>query len=209
MLNSALNMTVAEGVGVSKELSLHPVHLTADKEGKLPPSALVPFCSYQMHSHLLGQRTSELDNLTICDKFEPTILEGQLCYSLNTAKVVGNATRTGRRNGLLVLLDPSPFQINVGEELKGFDQTHEQEQVRVYVHTLSPYTAFGAGEYAMSALKRMKGTESFKQLPDSLKNCQVHNKEECETKRFLDRLQSHCNCIPWALVAAAKNEKVK
>ena len=70
-----------------RELSLHPVHLTPDKEGNLPPSALVPFCSYQRNSSLLGQERPELDNLTICDKFKTTILDGQLCYSLDIAKL--------------------------------------------------------------------------------------------------------------------------
>ena len=30
-----------------RALSLHPVHLTRDLQGNLPPSALVPFCFYQ------------------------------------------------------------------------------------------------------------------------------------------------------------------
>ena len=68
-------------------LSLHPIHLIPDKKGQLPPSALVPFCSYQGESNMLGQKRPELDNLTICDKFEPTILEGQLCYSIDVAKL--------------------------------------------------------------------------------------------------------------------------
>ena len=51
----------------------------------------------------------------------------------------------------------------------------------------------------MSALKRMKGTDSFKQLLDSQKNCQVHIREECETKRFLDHVKSMCDCVPWVL----------
>ena len=85
---------------MSQGLSLHPVHLTPDEEGKLPPSALVPFCSYQGDDDLLGQERPELDNLIICDKFKPTILEGQLCYSLDIVKLGEKGTKSGKNNGL-------------------------------------------------------------------------------------------------------------
>ena len=64
--------TFADGQGVSQP----PVHLTPNEKGQLPPSALVPFCSYQGDFNMLGQNRPELDNMTVCDKFEPTILEG-------------------------------------------------------------------------------------------------------------------------------------
>ena len=42
-------------------------------EGNLPPSALVPFCSYQGESNHLGRDiVTEMDNMTVCDKFQPT-----------------------------------------------------------------------------------------------------------------------------------------
>merc|ERR1711952_96065 len=79
---------ITDGVNFSNELALHPVHLTPDKEGNLPPSALVPFCSYQGESNHLGRDiVTETDNMTVCDKFQPTILEGQLCYTLDVAKL--------------------------------------------------------------------------------------------------------------------------
>ena len=101
------NTTLAD---VSRELSLHPVHLTPDFEGNLPPSALIPFCSYQGDSSILGQKRPELGNFTLCDKFESTIFEGQLCYSLDTAKYTQKPTKSGKRNGLFLLLDPTPNQ---------------------------------------------------------------------------------------------------
>ena len=181
-----------KGDAVSKELTLHPVHLTPSDEGKLPPSALIPFCSYQSDKDQIGKKEAELDNLTVCDKFEPINLEGQLCYSLDLAKVVKGSTKTGKTNGLWILLDPNPFRLNVSTGMKPEDQ-----RFKIFVNTLAQYTAVGPGQYGMSAFKRMKGTESFKQLPDSQKKCQVHNREECETKAFLDQVANNCNCIPW------------
>ena len=49
--------------------------------------------------------------------FESKILDGQLCYSLDVAKMIGK-TKTGRANGLFLLLDPNPYQLNITEENK-------------------------------------------------------------------------------------------
>ena len=143
--------------------------------------------------------------MTVCDQFQPIIREGQPCYLLDIAKSVERSTKAGIPNGLWILLDPSPFRLNVSTEMKPGDKTLE---FKVYVHTLAQYTANGPGEYAMSAIKDMKGTKSFKQLPDIQKNCQDHNREECETKRFLDQVQNNCNCVPWALMVDVNSKRV-
>ena len=145
--------------------------------------------------------------MTVCDKFEPTILEGQLCYSLDIANIVNKSTgtKTGRTNGLRILVDPNPFRLNVSNRMNPDDQSPD---FKVYVHTLSQHTAYGAGAFAMSALKRMAGTGSFKQLPEKQKNCRVHNREDCETKQYLDQVRTKCGCIPWALDAGVNKKKV-
>ena len=207
MLNAFLkNFIVTDAV--SRELSLHPVHLTPDKEGKLPPSALIPFCSYQGDSNLLGQERPELDNLTICDKFVPTILEGQLCYSLDIAKLVEKPTKSGRTNGLFLLLDPNPFKQNTTEKKVEGSRIQDQS-FRISIHTLAQYSTFGPGSYGMSTLKRMTGTESFKQLPDHQKKCLVHNREECQTQKYLNQVQTECDCIPWALQTEQGKNQVR
>ena len=184
-------------------LSLHPVHLTPDKEGNLPPSALVPFCSYQGNSSLLGQERPELDNLTVCDKFEPTILEGQLCYSLDMAKL-GIKTKPGKSNGLFLLLDPNPFPQNATEKTAETDD----QSFKVYIHTLGQYTTFAPGSYGMSTLKKMTGTKSFKQLPDHQRKCLVQTKEECQTQHYLNQVKKECKCVPWALQTDLVGERI-
>ena len=195
-------------VDVLRELSLHPVHLTPDEEGNLPPSALVPFCSYQGNNDLLGHERPELDNLTICDKFRPTILEGQRCYSLDIAKLVEKPTKSGKTNGLFLLLDPNPYQQNNTEtNVKGLNKG--DQSFKLHIHTLAQYSTFGPGSYGMSSLKRMTGTESFQQLPDHQKKCLVHNREECQTRKYLDQVQRECNCSPWALQTNLSINQVK
>ena len=177
-------------------MSLHPVHLTANhKHGQIPPSALVPFCSYQSNSSLLGQQVYE-KNMTICDKFEPTLFDGKLCYSLDVAKLSRQSTKAGQTQGLSLLIDPYPDHLGSGNKQKG----SEPQPFEMYIHTLEEYTANEVGAYAMRNLKRMTATDNFVQLPDLQKRCQVHNIVECQTKQFLDRVKGNCNCIPWALI---------
>ena len=195
----------ADTGNISQTLSLHPVHLTSDEEGNLPPSALIPFCSYQGDTNLLGQERPELDNLTICDKFEETILEGQLCYSLDIAKLGEKRTKSGRTYGLFLLLDPYPYQLNTTD--RGSDA--EEHSVKIFIHTLAQYATFGPGSYGMSTLKRMTGTKSFEQLPDHQKKCFVHNREDCQTQKYLEHVQKACNCSPWTLQTQIGKNQVK
>ena len=84
----------------TREVSLHPAHLT-DSRDRLLPAALIPFCSYQ--ASMLGK---EVDGFVACDQFQPTVLEGQICYSLNLNKVHKvNSSKTGKQNGLVLVLD--------------------------------------------------------------------------------------------------------
>ena len=186
--------------GVLQELHLHhPVHLTPDEDGHLPPSAFVPFCSYQGDASLLGEKIPELDNITMCNKFKSTIIDGQICYSLDIAKQMEKKrTGPGKENGLFLLMDSNPYALN----------SSNQQSFKVFIHTLAQYIAIGPGSYAMGTLKSMTGTEDFVQLPVNQKKCLVHNREECQTDKFLDQTKSNCGCVPWPLRTDGSQEKV-
>ena len=188
---------VADVNDVSKGLSLHPIHLKPDTNGNLPPSALVPFCFYQEDHNRLGEERHELQNLTKCDKFEPTILESQLCYSIDVTKLGRKATKTGKPSGLSLLLDPNPYHIR-STDVKA--ARNDQESFKVYIHTLAPHTAYGPGAYAMHTLKKMTGKPSFYQMRDSQKECQVYSREKCQTEMILKDVKTNCSCFPWALI---------
>ena len=199
------DFTITDDEGYSKEQSLNPVHLVTDNEGNLPPSALVPFCSYQGDKRMLGHERPELSNLTMCNKFEPIILDGQLCYSLNVAKTVSKSTKAGKINGLLLLVDPYPY----GQNARDMPDVEEQDdkQFKIFFPTLSQDTVYGPGTYILSALKRMTGTKNFLELPDKQKKCSLHNRETCQTNKLLDQIQRQCKCVPWALVADPHSNK--
>ena len=191
---------------MSRKLSLHPVHLT-ETNGQLPPSALIPFCSYHMDTNLLGAEISGMNMTTVCNKFEPTILEGQFCYSLDVSKVEKRQSGVGKRHGLLLLLDPNRLEVR-SQDKNSKGKRNEQLSFKVYIHTLAQYTAYGPGTYPLGPLKKMTGTESFENLPDQQKRCQVHNREECQTKQFLDQVKTNCGCVPWALVSDPSSKEV-
>ena len=194
-------------VNVSRELSLHPVHLQPDTKGNLPPSALIPFCSYQGEHNLQGQKALGSQKSTFCDIFDPTILEGQLCYLLNVTKFKTTATKTGKKSGLFLLLDPNPY---VMKSTDGRIKTarNDQESFKVYIHTLAENTAFGPGAYAMHTLKRMTGKTNFYQMPDSQKECQVHSREKCQAEMFLKHVKNNCSCVPWALTTETSHIEI-
>ena len=114
----------------------------------------------------------------------------------------------GKRKGLFLLLDPNPYQFEkngLGVEI----EENDKQSFKVFIHTLAQHTAYGPGSYGMHALKKMTGTESFLQLPDAQKKCRVHNREKCQTDKFLEQVKRNCSCVPWSLVTERTREEVK
>ena len=182
-----------DAINVSRELSLHPIHLNPDKEGNLPPSALVPFCSYQ--GTFLGHEMHEIGNITVCDKFQPIVIENHLCYSLDMSKLDKKPSKSGKSRGLFLLVDSNPYQLNTPKN--DFGKTRADTSFKMYVHTLEQYSAQESGSYGMNALKHLTGTKSFKELPIKQRECLVHNRDECQNQKFLGEVQKSCKCTPW------------
>ena len=145
-----------------------------------------------------------MNNMTVCNKFQPKIHEGQLCYTLDLGRMVKTAeypTQSGKLYGLRLLLDSNPFQLspaNMNDEGKDF---------KIIIHTLAQFSTIGSGFYGMSALKKMTGTTSFKDLRDDKKKCRVHNREECQSQKYLEKVLEKCTCIPWPLQTNEVKEK--
>ena len=136
----------------------------------------------------------ELGGFPTCDQFEIIILDGQPCYSLDVSTKVKDPTKLGKNNGLLLLLDPFPYQL-----MEVMEGKMDGQSFKVYIHTVSQFTAYGPGTYSMTVLKKTTGTKKFLQLPDDRRKCSVHKREECQTQAYLDQIQRECKCVPWAL----------
>ena len=186
-------------------MSLHPPNMT-DSKGRLLPTSFIPFCAYQ--SNVLGLFSHNLP-FKSCILTQTTVLDGQLCYSFNISSFATHALKKGRHNGLLMLLDFGPtknikVQKKIDPEWKRETEriirsNKDKNSVRVFIQTLSRFSSFETGSFAMSSLQKMIGTNSFLDFPDDMKKCQVEDLEECYTNNFFRAVKERCNCIPWGL----------
>ena len=196
-------------VGAS-EVSLHSPHLM-DSRGNLTPSALIPFCGYQTNMTILGNKIQDLP-FPICTKFQPILLEGQLCYSLDlTAILEGNTnTKSGKTHGILLILDLGQTNENINDnfEESSYDSldmevfNNGETSFKIYIHTLAGFKSYKAGTYVMSSLKKMTGTKSFLALPEETKACQLETFETCQSQRYMEDILEKCGCVPWSLSSA-------
>ena len=188
------------------EVSVHPAHLLDSMERALP-AALIPFCSYQANMSLLGKSGDQFP-FVACDKFQPYILQGQLCYSLDLRDSVRGGSKGGKGNGLLLVLDPKIKSYeNVKGEVESEVNNDPNHLASIYLSTMTPFTNSKNGSYALSVLKKMTGTAGFLRIPDEEKNCQVEAFEECNTGMYLNKVAGKCKCAPWAL-SSDKKDKV-
>ena len=182
------------------EVSVHPVHLLDSMERALP-AALIPFCSYQANMSLLGNPGEQFP-FVACDKFQPYLLEGQLCYSLDLMDIKSVVSRKGKGKGMLLVLDPTSISYNDDDDYQEDSAiTNESHLARIYLHTMTTFSSSKNGSYALSVLKKITGTASFLQMPE--KGCQVESYEECNTRKYLDRVAEVCSCVPWTLSSAS------
>ena len=107
-----------------------------------------------------------------------------------------NSTKSGKSNGLLLIVDPEPYLLNQKDDPTTKGSKRGNLDFKVYVHTLAQYTTFGPGLLAMSALKKMTGTTSFSGLPDYEKKCVVHNREQCLLRHIWSKSWQIVNAFP-------------
>ena len=168
----------------AEEVSFHPPHVE-DSNGRLLPKALIPLCSYQ--GTMLGKKLKH-QNFIACDNFLPSVLNGQLCYSLNLSQAA--PSKSGMGNSVLIVLDkPDSLELNV----------EEKPVATFHLDSLGGFSDNRPGKYYMSSLKKMTGTDAFMSLSDTKKGCQSESYEECKMKTIFAALQRECRCIPLSL----------
>ena len=182
-------------------MSLNPPQM-ADSTGRRLPAGFVPFCAYK--GNALGVNTSDLPFIP-CTQALPTVLEGQLCYSINGSIHATESSKRGKENGLVMLLDFGKNEnkeetMEVWEKGKPVKTSKKYRGLRIYVETLSGFSSNGEGDYAMASLKRMRGKQSFLDFPNAIKKCQVEPRDTCRLWRYFQTVQEKCGCVPWGLV---------
>merc|ERR1719458_1535045 len=77
----------------------------------------------------------------------------------------------------------------------------------VFIHTLKSRSGFGAGRYAMSALKQMSPTEDFLKLSPTARGCANEDQQFCLMRRYMDQKLQECGCIPWEFPKGSNSTK--
>ena len=154
---------------------------------------------------LLGQTREDLP-FTVCDQFRPTLLEGQLCYSINLSMIENRKAKSGLKYGLVLILDPSEKETENTEESKeditslNFETvSNEKSSARIYLNTLASFTDYKSGSYGVFSLKKMTGMDNFLELPAEVNQCKIETFEECQAPKYIEEVQRKCGCLPWAL----------
>ena len=199
---------------MAMEVSLNPPHLV-NSRGELIPAALIPFCAYNGDMNITGQYIPRLD-IPICNKFKPTILDGQLCYAIDMKDVLKEkASKPGRGFGLVLAIEQ---KVTTTEQSSSnfaalLQQGHLDTKMdirefssSIHLNNLVKYTDSRAGLYKMSGLKKMTGTDGFLALTDMKKGCQIEDQRECEQRKYLEEVEKRCACLPWTLVPAVVSE---
>ena len=129
-----------------------------------------------------------------------------MCYALNINKISTKNVKSGLKYGLVLIIDP--IEKEQKRETKTRDDItslnfesiqYSGSSAKIHLNTLAGFTGYRAGSYAMLGLKKMTGTDSFMELPDSTKKCKTETFEECNVVRYITEVQKQCGCLPWGL----------
>ena len=180
----------------------NPIHL---KNGS-PASAFIPFCAFEGKLKI-SEFVSRIPNLTfpVCQSFEPTSLDGQLCYKLGVNRTTkGSENREGlvlildMNEDLFVAVDSPNNTMNENNPINfsmNLMTNPSQKSAKIHIKTLSSFNAFGSGSYKMTSVKKVKGTNDFLAMSSEDKRCNLEDYEECRRRLLFEK----CQCVPWEL----------
>ena len=116
-----------------------------ERSGRLSPSAFIPFCQLGGDASLLGRRAAGFD-VPVCDKFEARVVEGQICYRLDSEHLRRSGWKG--KEGLTLLLDyneerniqqpTEPTQQGREESFEsGIVELQHRDKARIILETIS------------------------------------------------------------------------
>ena len=203
------------------EVSNHPVHIF-NTNGSMMPSSFIPYCSLGSRLALIGAYVTN-KSFPVCNMFRSTAYEGKLCYRLDINK---DLTRQrdffhGKESGLMLVIDTNKERsLNILKRKKKAHLWHHEDLMilagiqknfqtlpRIHIGTLAAYTGYGQGDYMMSSLKQISGTDSFLAKPDDEKECSIEKFEKCQMRKAAEKNRA-CSCKPFALSSAFSDNQV-
>ena len=100
---------------------------------------------------------------------------------------------TGEKNEITSVRD-----MFLGEARKG-----NRNLASIHIGTLAVNTRHGPGDYGLTVIKQMIGTENFLSWPQHKRGCSLETYENCQMRGFLEA-SSKCGCSPFQLLPAAR-----
>ena len=142
-----------------QEVSLHPANLV-DSSGRSLPSALVPLCGYQ--GQMLGLDMPGY-NFSTCRLFEPDVLEGKLCYSMNLTKLSDGFTETkmGKQHGLLLVIDTGSVLYENNENIVERIDGMIKQKIGKHKADISRDIDIESAEIHIQTLEKIKDNRDF------------------------------------------------
>ena len=169
--------------------------------------------------NILGEKIEGF-SMPVCTAFQPFLFKGRQCYSLDINDIISKKDiklKSGVNNGLTFLVDINSerhygsFESKV-ESLKKLQSIRKPEKDEkdflIYLDTLEPFQLFGGGELALTAIQKIKGTQSYYEYAEQTGICQ--NNEtflNCSAKDFTKLLLAECRCVPFELIQLIDKEK--
>ena len=97
----------------------HPIHIVT-KEGKLSPSAFIPFCEFGRNMTSVGVKIDQFD-VPVCNSFQAKVMNDQLCYEVDL-------NRLSNKNNIEFDLNPGfIFFMDYNEDRQlTFNQSYEE-----------------------------------------------------------------------------------
>ena len=101
--------------------SNHPVHII-DQEGKLSPSAFIPFCQFGRDTLSMGVKIDQFD-FPVCNSFQAQVLNDQLCYQVDLEQFKHRDNiENNLKSGLVLIIDYNKDrQVTLEESMDGLD----------------------------------------------------------------------------------------
>ena len=101
----------------------HPVHIV-DAEGRISPSALIPFCDLGGNMSVLGRDIQGFSQ-PVCTAFKRIVFNDQLCYQVNVTQYQDRVERSQiYEKGISFVIDTNEDRQYLDREIK----TEETQQ---------------------------------------------------------------------------------
>ena len=113
----------------------HPVHIV-DAEGRISPSALIPFCDLEGNMSVLGRDIQGFSQ-PVCTAFKRIVFNDQLCYQVNVTQYQDRVERSQiYERGISFVIDTNEDRQYLDREIK----TEETQQNLGRIIVLLQYT---------------------------------------------------------------------